>query len=484
MLKRTIDFAIALIGLVLLLPLLLVVAVLIRLDTTGPIFFRQRRVGLSGKPFGIFKFRTMVPGADKMGSRLTTKRDPRVTRIGQILRWFKIDELPQLINVLIGDMSLIGPRPEDPHFVGFYTAEQRAVLSVRPGIVGPSQILGRDELECYPEGLKDTEAYYIQHILPDKLARDLDYVNDRSFGGDMALLARGLWATIRGAVKAKFLWRRRWRIALFGVDGIIIAIAYWLSFMVRQDFTLPEQPGFLLVPLLIMLVVRLTALMYFGAYQGVFAYFGLWDLIALSKAVSLSAVISAGLTFFIGLQSHPRSVFVIDWGMSLFMLGALRYGLRGWVRQRWRQRGQKRRQKAIVVGAGVGGEQIARALLEDPLCPYRPVAFIDETPERWGALIHGVRVLGGAAELPLAISANDVRTVFVCMADLSDRGSQEVVEMCEQAGVEYRVVPTLSDMLSADTFGRGRAKGSSNGTAEVTEQRSGGPKEQVVTLSH
>jgi FlaA1/EpsC-like NDP-sugar epimerase len=121
------------------------------------------------------------------------------------------------------------------------------------------------------------------------------------------------------------------------------------------------------------------------------------------------------------------------------------------VRQRWRQRGHKR-QKAIVVGAGVGGEQIARALLEDPQCPYRPVAFIDEIPERWGALIHGVRVLGGAAELPLAISANDVRTVFVCMADLSDRGAREVVEMCEQSGVEYRVVPTLSDILSADSF--------------------------------
>lgn len=479
MLKRTVDFTIALIGLLLLLPLMLVVALLLKLDTSGPVFYRQRRVGLKGQTFGIFKFRTMVPGADKMGSRLTTKRDPRVTRIGQILRWFKIDELPQLINVLIGDMSLIGPRPEDPHFVSFYTAEQRTVLSVRPGIVGPSQILGRDELDSYPEGLKDTEAYYIEHILPDKLSRDLQYVNGRSFGGDMALLARGLWATIRGAIKAKFLWRRRWRIALFGVDGVLIVSAYWLAFMVRQDFTLPEQPGFLFVPLIIMMVVRLTALMYFGAYQGVFAYFGLWDLIALSKAVSLSAVIGAGLTFFIGLQSHPRSVFVIDWGLALFMLGALRYGLRAWVRQRWRQRGHKR-QKAIVVGAGVGGEQIARALLEDPLCPYRPVAFIDETPERWGALIHGVRVLGGAAELPLAISANEVRTVFVCMADLTDRASRDVVEMCEQAGVEYRVVPTLSDILRADTFAPTRV----NGGTEVTGQGSATTKEQVVTLTH
>src|SRR4030095_12618259 len=172
MLKRAVDLVIATLGLVLLLPLLLLVAALIKIDSHGPVFFRQARVGLNGRSFRIFKFRSMVSGAHKMGSRLTTKRDPRVTRIGQILRWFKIDELPQLINVLIGDMSLIGPRPEDPHFVAFYTAEQRAVLSVRPGIVGPSQILGRDELDSYPEGLKDTEGYYIEHILPDKLSRD------------------------------------------------------------------------------------------------------------------------------------------------------------------------------------------------------------------------------------------------------------------------------------------------------------------------
>jgi FlaA1/EpsC-like NDP-sugar epimerase len=187
---------------------------------------------------------------------------------------------------------------------------------------------------------------------------------------------------------------------------------------------------------------------------------------ALFKAVTFSALISGGLTFFVGLRSFPRLVFVIDWAMILLVLAAVRYGLRAWVRQRGRQRGQ-RRQKALVVGAGVGGEQIARTLLEDPLCPYRPVGFIDELPERWGALIHGVRVLGGATELPLAVSANNIKAVFVCMSDLTDTGAREVVEVCEQAGVEYRVVPTLSDLLSTDAFGAVRdavSLGNGNGT--------------------
>ncbi len=454
MLKRTVDLLIATVGLIVLLPLLLVVALLIKIDSSGSVFFRQVRVGLNGELFRIFKFRTMIVGAYKMGSRLTVKRDPRVTRVGQILRWFKIDELPQLINVVLGDMSLIGPRPEDPHFVAHYTADQRRVLTVRPGMVGPSQILGRDELESYPEGLKDTEAYYVQHILPEKLQRDLEYVATSSFTGDMVLLARGLWATVRGAVKTKFLWRRRHRIGLFAIDALLVVASGYLAFMMRYDFTWPADRRFL-IPLLIVLGVRATALMYYGAYQGVFAYFGLWDLVALFKAVSVSAVISAGLTFFVGLQSFPRSVFVIDWAVILFMLAGVRYGLRALVRQRWRERGQ-RRQKALVVGAGVGGEQIARTLLEDPLCPYRPVGFIDEMPERWGSLIHGVRVLGGATELPLAVSANNIKAVFVCMSDLSDSAAREVVEVCEQAGVEYRVVPTLSDLLSADAFGNGR----------------------------
>lgn len=457
--KRSFDIVLALTGLLVLLPVLLVVAILIKLDSDGPVFFRQERLGRDGRKFRIFKFRTMVVGAYKMGSRLTTRRDPRITPMGQILRWFKLDELPQLINVVLGDMSIVGPRPEDPYFLEFYTPEQRRVLSVRPGLLGPSQILGRDEVESYPEGLKDTEAYYVEHILPGKLARDLEYVASCSFAGDMALLARGVWAVLRGAVKAKALWRWRWRVALFALDTALIAASYWLAVLLRLDFAVPHGTRLYWRGLLIVIVVRAAALMYFGAYQIVFSYFGLWDLTALFKAVSLSAVIGGGLTFFLGLQAHSRSVFVIDGGLILLLLAAVRYTLRWVARQRSRKGGHKRH-KALVAGAGIGGEQIARALLEDPLSPYRPVGFIDEAPDRWGALIHGVRVIGGPAELPLALSANGIKAVFVCISDLTDGAAREVVEMCQRGGIEYRLVPTLTNLLSAETFGpNGRGAG-------------------------
>ncbi len=445
--KHSLDFALALTGVLCLLPLFILVALLIKFDTPGPILFRQRRVGRHGKPFLIYKFRTMVDGAYLMGSRLTVKRDPRITRLGKFLRWSKLDELPQLFNVLIGDMNLIGPRPEDPHFVEFYTAAQRQVLSVRPGIVGPSQIEGRNEVEDYPEGIKDTECYYREHILPPKLQRDLEYVLTTTFWADLRLLAHGIWITIRGAFRAEYLWNRRRAIALMTMDAALSAFAYSLACMIRFEFHW-EAGAVTLRALALMLILRPPILVYFGSYQVILSYFGLWDMFALFKAVSVGSLLAAALTYLVGLQSHPRSVFVIDWALLLSLLVGSRYVLRAWARHR-PQRSDPRT-KTIVVGAGRGGEQILRSLTDDPSSSYRPVGFIDESQERWGSRIHGVKVLGGPAELRLALSANGVRVVFVCLSDLSAATAREVAEICSNAGVDCRMLPALSDLLNPD----------------------------------
>lgn len=450
MLKRAVDLALAILGLLVLFPLFLLVAAAIKIDSRGPVFFRQRRVGLDGRPFHIFKFRTMVNGAYKMGSRLTVKRDPRITRVGQILRWFKIDELPQLINVLIGEMSMIGPRPEDPYFVEAYSADQRRVLSVRPGIVGPSQIEGRDEIESYPEGIVDTEKYYLEHILPEKLARDLEYVENATFLGDCRLLFHGIWATAVGAVKTKWIWRRRRRLALVGADVLVSAFSFALAYVMRYEWQIPDDPWFLLQPLAMIAVIRPLMLLYFGLYQGIFAYFGMYDIMALARAVTAGSLAVAGLTFLAGLQSFPRSVLVLDCVLAFLLLGGLRGALRQWVRRH--PRGRTKRENVIIIGAGLGGEQISRAMLEDPIAPYRPVGFIDTSPDRWGSLIHGVKVLGGSSELPLAINANQVKTVFVCLSDVDGVHVEQVTDLCRKAGVDCRFVPTLTDWLNTDAF--------------------------------
>ncbi|HLY12627.1 MAG TPA: sugar transferase, partial [Planctomycetota bacterium] len=414
------------------------------------VFFRQKRAGRNGRLFEIYKFRTMVQGAYLMGSRLTVKRDPRITRLGRFLRWSKIDELPQLFNVLRGEMSLIGPRPEDPHFVKVYTPTQRRVLSLRPGIVGPSQILGRDEVEDYPEGLKDTEQYYIEHILPPKLERDLEYVETTTFASDMLLLMRGIWVTVRGAFRAKYIWRRRRRIALMGADVALAVGSYMLACLIRFDWQWPSA-AYTWQTMALIALLRPLLLVYFGAYQGILSYFGLWDLMALFKAVTVGSIAVAGLTYFVGSQEHPRSVFVIDWALLLFLLASSRYLLRAWMRRH--PLGTHRvREKAIVVGADRGGEQIGRALMEDPTSAYQLVGFIDHVQERWGSRIHGVKVLGGPAELRLALSANAVRVVFVCLSDLEETGAREVAEICKGVGVECRMLPALSELLNTDSF--------------------------------
>jgi lipopolysaccharide/colanic/teichoic acid biosynthesis glycosyltransferase len=462
--KRVFDFVLSVFGILCLLPLFVVVALLIKVDSTGPVFFRQKRMGYGGRLFEIFKFRTMVTGAHEMGSRLTVKRDPRITRLGKILRWSKIDELPQLLNVLRGDMSVIGPRPEDPHFGKFYTAEQMQVLALRPGMLGPSQILGRDEIEDYPEGLKDTEAHYVDHILPPKLARDLDYVSSATFRGDVRLLAHGLWVTVRGAFRARYLWRRRGKIMLLGVDLLVCLAAYVLAVLVRFEGAWPAAV-YTWQTLAIIGLLRPPVLAYFGAYHHMVSHFGVWDLFALFKAVSAGSIAVAGLTYFAGSQSHPRSVFLIDWALVLFMLAAFRYGLRAWAR-RHPGRNMHHREKVIIVGAGNGGAHLSRALLEDPASNYYPIGFIDESHESWGARIHGVRVLGGAAELRLALSANNVRTVFTCLADLGRDTAKEVAEICAAAGVDCHMIPTLDDLLRAESGKREHA-------AAATERRVG-----------
>ncbi|HJV38510.1 MAG TPA: sugar transferase [Geothrix sp.] len=171
---RLFDFLGAILGLVLLSPGLVLLAVLIRLVDGGPVFYRQVRVGRGGRPFRIWKFRTMVVDADRIGRPLTVSGDPRVTRTGAWLRRWKIDELPQLINVVTGEMGFVGPRPEVPRFVALYTETQRRVLDLRPGITDLASIAYRNESDLL-EGHEDPESHYIGTILPDKIRINLDY---------------------------------------------------------------------------------------------------------------------------------------------------------------------------------------------------------------------------------------------------------------------------------------------------------------------
>ncbi len=185
--KRAFDIVASGIGLILLSPLFLILAVWIKLDSRGPVFYRQVRVGRGNRDFRLFKFRSMRPGSDKKGLITVGGHDPRVTRSGYYIRKYKLDEFPQLINVFLGDMSLVGPRPEVRKYVDMYSPQQMEALSVRPGITSLASIRYRNENEILAKA-DDPDRCYIEQVMPEKLAIDLEYVKRANLLTDIRLI--------------------------------------------------------------------------------------------------------------------------------------------------------------------------------------------------------------------------------------------------------------------------------------------------------
>lgn len=195
--KRSFDLLVSLPALVILSPLLLLVALAVRLDSPGPAFFRQERVGLNGRIFRIHKFRTMYHNPESQGPPLTTGRDCRITRLGLRLRRYKLDELPQLIDIVMGDMSIVGPRPELPKYVALYPEQARKIiLSVRPGLTDVASIAYRNESALLDPN-KDPESTYIDVVMPAKLRLSIDYIKQRSLARDVGVMLETIVALVK-----------------------------------------------------------------------------------------------------------------------------------------------------------------------------------------------------------------------------------------------------------------------------------------------
>ena len=195
MIKRIFDILFSLTGLILLSPVFIVISILIKFDSKGPVLYKQTRVGRNNKDFKLLKFRTMNSGSDSKGLLTVGGRDPRITKTGYYLRKFKLDEFPQLINVLYGEMSFVGPRPEVRKYVDLYTEDQKKVLDVSPGITDVASIKYKNENDLL-EKAEDPEKYYIEKIMPDKIKLNLEYINERSFFKDFKVILRTLSAVI------------------------------------------------------------------------------------------------------------------------------------------------------------------------------------------------------------------------------------------------------------------------------------------------
>lgn len=194
-LKRVFDILVSGVALILLLPFFLIIALFISIGSPGPVFFLQERVGKNSIPFKIIKFRTMITDAEKYGKQLTVGNDSRITKIGKMLRATKLDELPQLINIFIGSMSFVGPRPEVPRYVALYTVQQKTILSVKPGLTDLASIEYRHESERLAEA-EDPEHTYIHEIMPHKIELNQKYIATISVFHDIIILCKTVWAVL------------------------------------------------------------------------------------------------------------------------------------------------------------------------------------------------------------------------------------------------------------------------------------------------
>ena len=440
MVARATDIIISLVGLLILLILLPWIAFLIKFDSKGPVFYRCKRVGRGGKIFNMYKFRTMYETPTPLGPGLSPQGDPRVTPVGLVLRRLKLNELPQFINILKGEMTLIGPRPEAPELAAAYPETARRIFDVKPGLAGPNQILGRNEEELYPPGV-DPVQHYIEHLLPRKLPLDLEYIDNKSLFKDFAYLFLACKVTVTGAVSRKHLWGKRHQIFLMCSDLCCCVASFFLAHFLRYDGFLNQTAIRLLPTLLVFAVVfRLPLFMYFGLYNSMIRHLSFYDIKQITKAVGASSLLLVVVSFFFELvRQYSRGVFLIDFALLTILLIGSRILLQkiAMLYQHGNSangKGQKRR--VLIWGAGDTGELCLRYLNKDQQVEYEPVGFIDDDSQKRYRRLHGVKVLGDRHHLATLVQLYRVEEVILAMPSAPAPDLHLVMGLCRNLGIK------------------------------------------------
>ena len=464
--KRLMDLVIGFVALLLLLPVMGLVAIAIALDSTGPVIYGAQRIGRGGRPFTMWKFRSMARGADNMGPAVTGSNDFRVTRVGAFLRRTKLDELPQLVNVLAGQMSLVGPRPEAPTYVEGWSDEEREILAFRPGITGPTQIAYIDEEELLTG---DPSAVYETELMHAKLAVDLDYVRRYSLRGDIAIL----WKTLVGILSAgerrtnrpsrRYTLTERLRSARVGpmvLDALLAALAAALAVGLRIDrnnIFAAVATYWVLVPLAA--IVRPAGFLVAGAYMRIWRYPTISDAALIVSSLAAGSLVMTIVIFvvmqpwaFPGSVGFPRSAIIIEFLVSLMVLGGIRFASR--IRQEDLETtaapasaGPPR--PVLIYGAGEAGAGLAREMRRNRALRLEPVAFLDDDPAKRGQQIYGVEVVGNANDLPLVVGEREVAEVIVAVPRIGGDRLRQVVAVCDSLGVPVRTLPAIDQLLDA-----------------------------------
>jgi FlaA1/EpsC-like NDP-sugar epimerase/lipopolysaccharide/colanic/teichoic acid biosynthesis glycosyltransferase len=443
--KRCIDLVLACVGLILVLPFFPLIALLIKLDSWGPVLYRCDRIGKDGKRFKMYKFRTMYETTLPIWASVCPEGDPRVTPFGRILRRTKINELPQLLNVLKGEMTFVGPRPEAPDLAALYPAHAKAIFTVTPGLVGPNQILGRNEEEWYPPDV-DPQQYYIEEILPKKLPLDLEYVRHPSLSKDLYYLVLGLKETICKSISWKLVLQNQSQLYLLGTDFVLCIVSFGLAYLWRFEGIAEEKEVatfWYLLPVVVLL--RLPCFVYFGLYSTLIRYISYTDILNVLKAISTSSILFIGVTFLLNVRTFSRLVLLVD-GLCLFVcMTVVRLGLR--LFREWQGRAQsaeEEKRRVFIFGAGNAGALVFRCLRASQEA-YEVIGFLDDDPAKRHKTLYGRKVLGNRFNLEALVKLYQAHEVLLAVPSAPARDIAAIVQACQKAGVPYRFFPTLSE---------------------------------------
>lgn len=443
--RRILDVLLSALGLIAASPLIALAALCLFIEHRGSVIFAQERLGLHGRRFRMYKLRKFPPNFGNTGPGVTVLGDARMTRVGFILERLKLDELPQLVNVLKGDMSLVGPRPESLRFAHLFDGPNAALLQMVPGIFGPSQAT-LYEPEMYPPD-EDPEAFYCRVIFPKKAAIDLEYFARATLVQDLVWIVRGVLVSVLRSVN----WKR-----LLGFHAIIVSVDVIavVSALIAAFLLMPAQlNGWQLVDamlgLLIVPPIVVGGLLVGGCYRHPARHFSHDGAVRLVATMSVALPVALGI---LGLMA-PRQFPWVLWPLSWLTLGPALILPRAFRRLAWQHRGPRTGpvRRVLIYGAGVLGTALAR-WMADPESRFHPVGFLDDDPELRGCRLDGIDVLGREGDL------QTVRTVCsfdeVWLTFTPTREKQERIRLvCERLEIPLVVLAESEPFRERATVG-------------------------------
>lgn len=451
--KRLFDIFFSLLGLIFFSPLFVVVAILIKTDRKGKgaVFFIQKRIGRNFRPFNLYKFKTVVQGTLQNSLPIVADNDQQISRIGRFLKKARMDGLPQLWNVLKGDMSFVGPQAEVRKYVRKCKKEYKEILRIKPGIIDISSLTYSNE-EAILKNKKNPEEYYIHILLPEKIKLAKGYVKNASFLHDIKLILFTIYKlaypqnTISKIIDFLTPYRKPIVIVL---QSVIFVISNYLAFFIRFDADVPlHQFNLFLKYLPFIFVLRVIFLFSFSLDRGLWKYASVSDLRNIINSVSSGSFFFFFLVrYLFGDTLYPKSIYVMDGFLNLFLLGGIRLFRR--FNEGINNNGATdAKKRVIVVGAGDAAEMLLRDTKYSSLYPYRIVGLIDDDSRKKGFKIRNVPILGTRKDLTSIVETEEPDEFLIAIPSASSSSIGNIVKDLRQYGLPIKIIPGLWDVLS------------------------------------